>query len=82
MDFIRFRRQCADFFLDVELARQGFDLENLALLKKHLKDHEAYISSVAGKAENQEGVVDNKWQSALKVSSQKALRLVEDSCDP
>lgn len=77
VEFIKFRRTCADFFLNIECPRQGFHLENLQQIKAHLETHEVYRSTVTG-SEHMQGAVENKWQSSLVVSSQKVLRLMED----
>ncbi|CAJ1437032.1 unnamed protein product [Effrenium voratum] len=77
VDFIKFRRQAVDFFLEVELARQGFRLEDLQLVKQHLANVEIYRQTVTAKPDA-DGVVASQWQAGLKVSSIKALKLMED----
>lgn len=80
VDFIKFRRQAADFFLDVEFARLGFDLQDLKVIKDHLKDHEIYRQSVTSRPDSSESL-NNQWQSSLKISGIKVLRLMEDGDD-
>ena len=81
VDFIKFRRQAVDFFLEVELARQGFRLEDLQLVKQHLANVEIYRQTVTAKPDA-DGVVASQWQAGLKVSSIKALKLMEDCLKP
>ena len=76
MEFIKWRKTAAEFFLDVELPRQGFNLEDLKSIKQHICNHDVYRTYVTAKPDA-DGAVDNKWQAKLEQSSAKALRLVE-----
>lgn len=76
VEFIKWRKAAADFYLEVELPRQGFNLENLRAIKQHIESHEVYRAYITAKPDG-EGIVENKWQAKLNQSSAKAMRLIE-----
>lgn len=76
VEFIKWRKAAAEFFLDVELPRQGFNLEDLRTIKQNMECHEVYRKYVTAQSDGK-GIVENKWQARLAQSSIKAMRLVE-----
>ena len=79
MDLIKFRRVASDFFLDVEFPRQGFELEDLKLIKASMATTQSYRAKVSVMTSEEDvKTVDAKWQAQLQVSSLKALKLIED----
>ena len=65
--------------MEVEFPRQGFDCADLRLVRTHLQTHEEYRASVTSKPDATDTKVNNQWQAALKVSSMKVMRLMEDT---
>ena len=71
-----FRREVLDYYLDIELPKSGYDVDDLTSLRKPLCSHICFRKLCQGF----EGgpPADVTWQAKLKPASLLALRLLED----
>ncbi len=71
LKLLEFKQLLLHHFLQKELPRNTFCMEDRELMQKHLANHRSYRATVAAAG-------DVTWQGQLKLSSLEALRLIED----
>jgi hypothetical protein len=78
LDVLKFKRVCADYFLDVEMLKAGFDNVDLQKIRKALASHASYKTMVQVQGMGGVAGQTTSWIASLKSGSQACLRLLED----
>ena len=71
-----FRREVLDYYLDIEMPKNGYNVDDLNCLRKPLSSHSCFRRLCQGF--EGEPPADVTWQAKLKPASLLAFRLLED----
>ncbi|CAE7790570.1 unnamed protein product [Symbiodinium sp. CCMP2592] len=76
VEVLKFRKSCAEYFVEFHLPKCGFGVEDLSSLKRKMFTHEDYRKFVTPMAAD--ALPDNTWQAQFAKSSLLLMKLLED----